>query len=117
MRELAIVGMLALGGCHAAPDRSIEAGAASGSKVSLSLVESLARDLREIGGPFRSKSRRVQAEVADLDLILEVEDTLSAAALPAWSEHPTGVPAFVDSDQSAAHAIEKFLAKGFEGPT
>ena len=114
MRELVMVGMLALGGCHAASGRSIEKGTASDSKASLSFVESLARDLREMGGPYGSKSRPIQQAVADFDLLFESDDTLWAAALPVWSENARGVPAFVDSDRAAAHVIENFLANGFD---
>lgn len=115
MRKLILVGMLTIGACHAPFDRSIESGVMHDPGTSLSLVESLEKDLREMGGPYGSKSRLLQPEIADFDLPFESDDMLWAAALPVWSEHATGVPAFVDSDRAATHAIAKFLAKGLDG--
>lgn len=100
MRKLLLGGMLTLGGCHAAPD----------SQASLSLIESLVRDLHAMGGPFASKSRPIQPAVADFDLPFENDDTLSAAMLPVWSGQATGVPEFVDSDRAATHTIKNFFA-------
>lgn len=115
MRELLLVGVLAVGGCHTDPGKSIETGTASALKASLSLVELLARDLRGMGGPFGPKPRPIQPAVAAFDMFIERDDTPWAAALPTRPEHATGVPEFVDNERAAVHAVENFLANRLDG--